>query len=532
MDLNYFAFLTSVMFSIIPIISFFKSPGNSPRQWGWLAKGLIFLPLILVADLYAPDLSGAVGLLLVIPFIVLPLFSLQYMQRLFYKGQYHKAYQISRCIRFLHPFDGWYQQAEVLKTVVLIDAGKIEEAAEIVERHKNFHSPLDRWAYSGYLIATERYEELIEWFRHTLDLDKLANYPESLINYFVALGETGQSETLVQEFARVKPALDNIAFKPHLNISRLYLFAYTGNRPALEREFKGTLKLMLQESKNYWLATADMTAGRTDSSREVFEKLKDSPKYMTRLGCRRRLSFPLSKPELTPRAEEVVDLEIQTITNEHTFDEPISFTRHKKKAYGTYALLGAIVAGFIMEILYGGSENLETLFRLGAQVSQGIPGQWWRAFTSLFLHFGPMHFGLNLLGLYLLGPYLENLIGTLRFLLIYFISGFGAMILASLIMDQTMVLMVGASGSLMGILGASSVILAVSARDGKLKSARRALRDIFFIFFLQFIYDSVTPEISQTAHLLGTVFGAAACLLIWFPFRERLARDVSRQHQQ
>jgi membrane associated rhomboid family serine protease len=531
MDLNYLFFLFAITMTIAPIIGFFRSPAGTPRQWGWLIKCIVIALIILTTYIYAEQWAGTMGMLLVVPFIFAPLTSLQYNQRLFYKQQFRKAYHVSRFIRFLHPFDGWLEQAEIYKAIDLIDRGNAGEAAEIVAKHKKPDDPMHRWLYANYLKSTERFEELIEWFQQTLGQDKLADYPEIIINYFVALGEIGQSETLAEEFDRLKPVLDNIAFKPHLNIARLYLFAFTGNGEALEKEFAGSLALMPQESKDFWLATADMTAGHSETARETFERLKESSKHMTRLGSRRRLDLPLQKTELEPQLEEILDREIQAIADEKTFAEPISFTKHKRKAYGTYALMGAIVAGFLMEIMYGGSQDIATLYRLGAMVSPGNPGEWWRALTSMFLHFGPAHFALNLLGLYLMGPYLENITGTFRFLLIYLISGFGAMFLAPVFSNQTTILLVGASGSLMGILGATALILGSNARTDKSGPARKSLRVIIAILVFQFIIDAITPEISQAAHMLGIFMGLTTCALLWLPFKQK-ARDVSRRDPQ
>ena len=531
MDLNYLFFLFSITMTITPIIGFFRTQPGTQRPWGWLVKCTVIGLIILGTYIYAEQWAGTIGMLLVVPSIFIPLASLQYNQRLFYKQQFRKVYHVSRFIRFLHPFDGWLEQAEIYKAIDLIDRGHAGEAAEIVERHKKPDDPMHRWLHANYLKSTERFEELIEWFQQTLGQDKLANYPEIIINYFVALGETGQTETLAKEFERLKPVLNNIAFKPHLNIARLYLFAFTGNRSALEREFSGSLALMPQESKDFWLATADMTSGNVEEANETFNRLKDSPKHMTRQVCRRRLDFPLHKQELSPPLEEVADKEIQAISDEKTFEEPISFTKHKRKAYGTYALMGAIVAGYLMEILYGGSQDIATLYRLGAMVSPGNPGEWWRALTSMFLHFGPAHFALNLLGLYLMGPYLENITGTFRFLLIYLISGFGAMFLAPVFSNQPTILLVGASGSLMGILGATALILGSNARTDKSGPAKKSLRVIIAILVFQFIIDAITPQISQAAHMLGIFMGLTTCAVLWLPFKEK-ATAVSRRDPQ
>src|SRR4030095_12756759 len=64
----------------------------------------------------------------------------------------------------------------------------------------------------------------------------------------------------------------------------------------------------------------------------------------------------------------------------------------------------------VLAILYaGGNLNPFTL-----------DGEQWRVISSMFLHFGVIHLLVNMLGLYFLGSTLEPIVGTSRFLLIYF----------------------------------------------------------------------------------------------------------------
>jgi hypothetical protein len=51
------------------------------------------------------------------------------------------------------------------------------------------------------------------------------------------------------------------------------------------------------------------------------------------------------------------------------------------------------------------------------------PNQWWRFIVPIFLHAGLIHIGFNLLLQVTLGRDIEKLIGTVRFVLVYFASG-------------------------------------------------------------------------------------------------------------
>ncbi|HWI32622.1 MAG TPA: rhomboid family intramembrane serine protease [Microbacterium sp.] len=80
----------------------------------------------------------------------------------------------------------------------------------------------------------------------------------------------------------------------------------------------------------------------------------------------------------------------------------------------------------------------------------------WRPFTMLFVHGGVWHVGLNMLAVWMIGRSLEPLLGHIRYLALYLISGLGAAVAVTLLSFTTPV--VGASGAVFGLLGALLVI--------------------------------------------------------------------------
>ncbi|QBD79157.1 rhomboid family intramembrane serine protease [Ktedonosporobacter rubrisoli] len=52
-----------------------------------------------------------------------------------------------------------------------------------------------------------------------------------------------------------------------------------------------------------------------------------------------------------------------------------------------------------------------------------IHGQYWRFITPIFLHVNALHLGLNMLNLIALGIFVERVVGHVRFLLIYLVTG-------------------------------------------------------------------------------------------------------------
>jgi rhomboid protease GluP len=80
-----------------------------------------------------------------------------------------------------------------------------------------------------------------------------------------------------------------------------------------------------------------------------------------------------------------------------------------------------------------------------------------RLFTSMFIHANISHIAFNLFALAYLGGYAERAIGVPRYVLVYLISGIVAAlfhgIIASYILHNGYVVLIGASGAISGVLG-------------------------------------------------------------------------------
>lgn len=78
----------------------------------------------------------------------------------------------------------------------------------------------------------------------------------------------------------------------------------------------------------------------------------------------------------------------------------------------------------------------------------------WRFVTSIFLHGSSSHIIFNLFALVLFGLILEKVIGSSRFLLVFFLSGIIANLIAVNFYDSSL----GASGAIYGILGCLTIL--------------------------------------------------------------------------
>jgi membrane associated rhomboid family serine protease len=121
--------------------------------------------------------------------------------------------------------------------------------------------------------------------------------------------------------------------------------------------------------------------------------------------------------------------------------------------------------------------------------------------TSMFLHASILHLAFNMVALYWLGSIVEQTIGTMRFLLVYFASGLAGSA-GALLLTEPFVPTVGASGAIFGIMGAL-LVLEYRATGS---FAGPALGLIAVSLAMTFI----TPNISIGGHLGGLAGGILA----------------------
>jgi rhomboid protease GluP len=181
-----------------------------------------------------------------------------------------------------------------------------------------------------------------------------------------------------------------------------------------------------------------------------------------------------------------------------------------------WALILVNLIMFGVEILFGGATNDLTLHRLGALEPDAVifGHEYWRLLTALFLHYGVLHLGFNLYALYLLGPGLERIVGAFRFLFGYLVTGLGSsafVVILRLLNLTEADKLVGASGSVMGVIGISAGLL---LRHRQTPLAGQRLRKIMLIVVLQTIFDLSTPQVSLAAHLGGFMTGVAVGLFL------------------
>lgn len=142
-------------------------------------------------------------------------------------------------------------------------------------------------------------------------------------------------------------------------------------------------------------------------------------------------------------------------------------------------------------------------------------GEYYRLFTSMFLHLDLSHMLLNGFALYIFGRDVEALFGTARFAVIYLLGGLSGSLASFVFTDA---LSVGASGAIFAIFGAEIVYL-YHHRDLHGDNGRRLLSRLLFFMVLELAIGVIGEagigdfRIDNAGHIGGLVGGI---VLAWF----------------
>lgn len=177
------------------------------------------------------------------------------------------------------------------------------------------------------------------------------------------------------------------------------------------------------------------------------------------------------------------------------------YQKEFKEYFVTYTLIILNLIMFIIMTMAGGSTNYKNLILFGAKVNILIEaGQYWRLFTSMFIHIGFTHLLFNTYALLALGKYAEKIFNHSRFLLIYFCSGITGSLFSYLFSPN---ISAGASGAIFGLLGA------IVAYGWKNPFFWRSglITNLLIVLGINILFGVLAPGIDNYAHLGGLLGG-------------------------
>jgi membrane associated rhomboid family serine protease len=187
----------------------------------------------------------------------------------------------------------------------------------------------------------------------------------------------------------------------------------------------------------------------------------------------------------------------------------------------TYTLIGINIVMFLIQQSSGTfSRRFELIpdWPFASPYGGVAHGEYYRLVTAMFLHAGVAHILFNMWALFVIGMQLEPMLGRVRFVVLYFLSGLGGSALVYLMTDpwsQTL----GASGAIFGLFGALFVVG---------RRLRFDIRPIGFLIGINLLLTFTISGISWQGHIGGLAAGAALAGAWAYPPRKyRTAAQLS-----
>lgn len=211
--------------------------------------------------------------------------------------------------------------------------------------------------------------------------------------------------------------------------------------------------------------------------------------------------FPDLKDKINSKKSNVIDMFKMT---EELNDKTVKDDKKMSKLFKngipiiTYILIFLNILIFILMLspaIYNDFINLFANYYINIQ-----NGEIYRLITSIFLHGNSVHLFFNMYALYIIGPEIERYYGTLKFLIIYLMSGIIGSLFSAVLTTSASI---GASGAIFGLFG-SLLYFGINYRatlDSYLKG------QIIPLILINLLVGLIVPGIDVAAHVGGLIGG-------------------------
>ncbi|HEY9714725.1 MAG TPA: rhomboid family intramembrane serine protease, partial [Chroococcales cyanobacterium] len=348
----------------------------------------------------------------------------------------------------------------------------------------------------------------------------------TLLSYARAYAELGRIDRATECLIAARLAESRAGVKT-LSLTLLPYFALAADAQHTDSLLENLSGALPDRALNYWRARRLLASGDLQGAQALFEEaLHNTQSAATISGAwvNRIQSFldRLSAGEFKPGKH---NWSSETARVWHVFEQA-QFVNSIIQPYRHAPIVGAlcviIAVSFAIQSVYAYIPN-DTTIEISKNIFSSclldphkvLAGEYWRLFTYLFLHKDPVHLVVNLIGLYWFGRIAFNIYGTARFLFIFSVSGMLSGIAQTLMAPD--VLAVGASGGVMGVLGA------VAAGIFRLKEYlpdRVRKIELYWLAGLALssvVADQFSPLIASYAHAGGMVAGLAFGFIVRLP---------------
>ena len=188
---------------------------------------------------------------------------------------------------------------------------------------------------------------------------------------------------------------------------------------------------------------------------------------------------------------------------------------YDSKPYITMAVVAVNIIVFAVMSILGNTLDAQYMAEHGAMYPPYVAenGQYWRLFTSMFMHFGLMHILNNMVMLGAVGRIVEIAMGHVRFLIAYIAAGIcgGALSYAVMLHNNDYAVSAGASGAIFGMVGA--LVWIVIVNRGFYEGISR--QQVIFMVILMIYYGVSTSGVDNWDHLGGLAGGFIISIVLY-----------------
>lgn len=186
----------------------------------------------------------------------------------------------------------------------------------------------------------------------------------------------------------------------------------------------------------------------------------------------------------------------------------------EKKPVCTIILVLVNIVVFLWLSFGGMTEDAVYMLRHGAMYAPYVleKGEYYRMFTSMFLHFDFSHLMNNMLVLAVLGWTLEPAVGKVKVMIIYILSGLGGNLLsfATEVMIGENAVSAGASGAVFGFTGALLCLAVLN--HGRIGNVTK--QGMFVVAGISLYLGFTGEGVDNIAHIGGLLSGMIVTFLI------------------
>ena len=187
----------------------------------------------------------------------------------------------------------------------------------------------------------------------------------------------------------------------------------------------------------------------------------------------------------------------------------------KRIAPGTILLAAANVIVFFYLTFQGMTEDGAFMLEHGAMYVPYVlgSGEYYRLFSSMFMHFGLMHILNNMVVLGAVGQIVEKAMGHVKLLITFLVSGMCGSVLSYIVMlyNNDFAVSAGASGAVFGLVGA--LVWIVIANRGFYEGISR--QQAVFMVILMIYYGVSTQGVDNWAHGGGLAGGFVISIVLY-----------------